>query len=143
MTGLFQSCGVVEVGYAGQCLPGGVSPDDDHSVDGTGDSAVASNTTSVTLEAPTGVGWTQVLIDLGAHFLPENICEGRNIFGRVELLMRAEFVTAPHSSRCRQVHAVFVVKARFESRLLISRIGPLERMPPLRVAWVLTPMQCR
>lgn len=54
------------------------------SADGTGDTAPASETdTTVTVTAPEGIAWRSFLIDLGPHFLAENICDGKTIFGRL------------------------------------------------------------
>jgi hypothetical protein len=52
--------------------------------DGTGDSAPLSETdTSVVITPASGTAWNSFLIDLGSHFLGQNICDGKTIFGRL------------------------------------------------------------
>ena len=70
------------------------------SADGTGDSAVASDTdTSVTLTSATGSAWSEFLIDLGAQFQKANICAGKTIFGRLGTAMCPEEISAGNAFR--------------------------------------------
>jgi hypothetical protein len=61
------------------------------SADGTGDSAIIeSSDTSIEVTPASGTVWNSFLIDLGAHFLSENICSGKTIFGRVGTALCSE-----------------------------------------------------
>jgi len=51
-------------------------------IDGTGDSLVADDETSVTVTPETSKLWNELTIDLGADFTASNICNGSTIFGR-------------------------------------------------------------
>jgi len=52
--------------------------------DGSGRSAPVNETdTFVVMKAEKGSAWSSVHIDLGEHFLSENICSGQSIFGRL------------------------------------------------------------
>ncbi len=70
------------------------------SADGSGDSAVASDTdTSVTVTPTSGSVWSEFLIDLGAQFTKSNICAGKTIFGRLGTAMCPEEISAGNAFR--------------------------------------------
>jgi len=70
------------------------------SADGSGNSAVASDTdTSVTVTPTSGSAWSEFLIDLGAQFTKANICAGKTIFGRLGTAMCPEEISAGNAFR--------------------------------------------
>jgi|GEM_PF-1107404 len=72
----------------------------DLSLDGTTTGQVADGETSVEIANLSATEYVrQVVIDLGAHFLPANICSGKTIFGRLGLALCPEEITAASAFR--------------------------------------------
>jgi hypothetical protein len=80
---LLSSCGVT-ANDQGTAAAGGSSVTlAQGTADGTGDSAIAdASETSVEVTPASGSAWNSFLVDLGSHFLADNICAGKTIFGR-------------------------------------------------------------
>jgi len=72
----------------------------DLSLDGTTTGQVADGETSVVIDNVSATEYVrQVVIDLGANFLPANICSGKTIFGRMGGALCPEEITAASAFR--------------------------------------------